>query len=250
MIKLLDEYGSQSSKSFNALRHAALYIRVDVVSYLLNKYTYPLNVEYMKMDSNQSMNKQRYTLLTELNLNIHTESVLYQLTELLIDHGADPDKPMCANTNANATMAAIRNGHLEVVAQYIRYGTTINVRSYERSYGKLLPFEASVLRGDHYTAEMLLISGCSCGMFSLDVNHKFKDEIRPEVEKLMKEWKVQENNVTPLKQRCRSVILNQLAPQASMKMEKLPLPGCLIKFLGIPELNDILDRYKEECWYL
>ena len=47
IIKLLDERGSQSCKSFFALRRAVIWGSVDVVSYLLNKYTYDLNIEYI-----------------------------------------------------------------------------------------------------------------------------------------------------------------------------------------------------------
>ena len=42
IVKLLDEYGSGICKSFSALRCALSSGRKDVISYLLNKYTYPL----------------------------------------------------------------------------------------------------------------------------------------------------------------------------------------------------------------
>ena len=235
IVKLFDKRGSQSCKSFTALRRAVIYGSVDVVSYLLNKYTYDLNIEYIIKESDDQ-SRGPYTLLTEPG-----QEVTVQITKLLLDHGADPAKPMCTATSRNAIMTAICCGYLKTIAQYIRSGVDINCRSYYGKNIKALPFEASILRGYHKVAEMLLVSGCSCGVFSLDKNHKFKDDINPKVENLMKEWKVQENNVTPLKQRCRCVILNHLSPRADMKIGKLPLPGLIIKFLSIPELDAILD---------
>ena len=237
IVKLLDEHGSQSCKSFTALISAVKCGSVDVLSYLLNTYTYPLNIEYILIDS-VDQSRDPYTLLTEPR-HVFTAKI----TKLLLDHGADPAKQMCAAKSVNAIMTAICYRNEETIAQYIRSGVNINCtcRSYHGSDIKVLPFEASVLHGCQSIVKMLLVSGCSCGVFSLDKNHKFKDDIQPEVEKLMKEWKVQENNVTPLQQRCRCVILNHLSPRADMKIGKLPLPRLIIKFLSIPELDDILD---------
>ena len=232
IVKLLDERGLLSCKSFNALRHAVLHNSVDVASYLLSNYTYPLNIEYTK-DSGQ--NRFAYTLLTELG------GVRYaQITKLLLDHGADPAKQLCASKSANAMMTALDRGNLEVIAQYIRSGVNIDTRSYET----VLLFEASVFRGYHNVANMLFICGCSYGVFSW-LNHDFKKFLDSKMEKLMKEWSVQENNVIPLKKRCRRVILNHLCPQADKKIEKLPLPTQLVKFLSISEIDDIVDAYKE-----
>ena len=249
MIKLLDDYGSQTCKSFNALRFAVMFHRVEVVSYLFNKYTYPLNMEYIRCvetDSNPSGSKRGFTLLTDLNTSYDRKLSSLQIIKLLLDYGADPAKAMCTAGSTNASTKAIACRNLNVMAQYIRRGVDINFRSYDNTYGRVLPFEASILLGYHDVAEMLLISGCSCGVFSWDNNHKFKNNLKPEVVTLMKEWKVQENNVTPLKQRCRSVILNHLFPRADLKIKKLPLPGCLIKFLNIPEFDVIHDLGKNK----
>ena len=234
MVKLLDEHGNQSCKSFDALRRAMLNDKVDVVSYLLNKYTYHLNIEYTNLEFSESKN----TLLTDHYIKEMKEPNLHHITKLLLDHGADPAKQMCAATSVNALMTMIQYGHKKVIAQYIRSGVDINFRSFDCIHGNVLPFEAFVKRGYHDVAEMLLICGCSSGEFSLDNNHKLKVNLKPELKKLMKEWKVQENNVTPLQQRCRSVILNHLSPRADLKIEKLPLPRLIIKILSIPELDE------------
>ena len=56
---------------------------------------------------------------------------------------------------------------------------------------------------------------------------------------------MQENNVTPLKQRCRSVILSHLSPRADIKIGKFPLHERIIKFLSISGIDDIVNAYNE-----
>ena len=68
--------------------------------------------------------------------------------------------------------------------------------------------------------------------------------ISPELKTIMKEWNVYMNNVLPLQQKCRIVILNHLSPQADNKITRLSLPPLLIKYLSIPELDDIIELYK------
>ena len=225
IVKLLDEYGSKRCKTFTALRCAVKLGCVDVASYLLNKYTYPLNIEYTIKDSGKGI----FTLLTEPVYEFSS-----QMTKLLLDHGADPAKQMCGATSRNAIMTAIYYENLKAMAQYIRSGVDINLKSWNSRYGRVSPFEASVLRNGHDVAEMLLISGCSGRVFTkLTLNAKLK------LKKLMKEWNVYDNNVIPLKQRCRCVILNHLSPRADLKIQELPVPRLLIKFLSIPELDTI-----------
>ena len=229
IVKLLDEYGSKSCRSFYALRHSVRSGSVDVASYLLNKYTHPLNIKFIIKNYFNCI----CFLLTEPS---YTGNIQAQITKLLLDHGADPAKQMCAATSSNAIMTAIYYTNLEVIAQYIRSGIDINLKSWDSKYGRVLsPFEASLLHGNHYVAEMLLISGCSGIFFT-----KLTLNAKPKLKKLIKEWKVFDNNVVPLKQRCRCVILNHLSPRADLKIENLPLPGCLIKFLSIPELDTIV----------
>ena len=147
-------------------------------------------------------------------------------------------------------MVAIRSVHVRLIALLICNGADVNFRSYVYKYGDVLPFEAALLRdyrfdlGVFYVVEMLLVSGCSCGVFSLEEDHKFKTRyIDCEIKNLMMKWNVQENNVKPLMQQCRRVILKHLSPRASKMIEKLPLPQCVIKYLSIPELDDIVARY-------
>ena len=227
IVKLLNEYGSKSCKSFYALRCAVTNGSVDVVSYLLNTYSYDMNIEYTITD----FGKNIFTLLTEPTFHRSTA----QITKLLLDHGADPAKQMCAATSSNAIMKAIYYESSKAMPQYIRSGVDINLKSWDSRYGRVSPFRASVLRNCHDIAEMLLISGCSCRVFT-----KLTLNAKPKLKKLMKEWNVYDNIVIPLKQRCRCVILNHLSPRADLKIQDLPLPRLLIKFLSIPELNSIV----------
>ena len=233
IVELLDKYGSECCKSFTALRCAVNLGHEDVVSFLLNKYSYPLNREYTLTKSG----KCATTLLTE-SICLCLDEVI----QLLLDHGADPVKPMCAARSANAITTAIFYEDLKAIAQYIRGGVDINFRSWSYIYERFeTPFEASVLHHHHHISVMLLISGCSREMSSIRV---LKDKCRPKLKKLMKEWNVYDDNiVTPLQERCRRVILNQLSPRANMNIRKLSLPPGLIKYLSFPELDEIIAAY-------
>ena len=140
IVKLLEKYGSQTCKSFNALRCAVISGKVDVVSYLLNRYSYSLNMQYMYVESDQSRYEQGYTLLTELNSTLPTGSNLNKITKLLLDHGADPGKSICSSTSANALMTAIQYRYLNVIAQYIRSGVDHMIEHTNRFYRLKLPF--------------------------------------------------------------------------------------------------------------
>ena len=229
IIKLLDNYKNKNYKSFCALRHAVEYGDVDVVSYLLNKYTYPINMEYILKDLGESI----FTLLTDPFFCCTS-----QITKLLLDHGADPAKPTCEARSVNAIMRAIANGNVGTIAQYIRNGVDFNVKSWNFRYGHITPLKASVLHKRHYISIMLLITECSRGVL-----RKVWLKNNPKLEKLMKKWNVYGNKVTPLMQKCQGVIRNHLSPRADKKIKKLPLPPCLIKFLGIPVPDDIVYEY-------
>ena len=247
IVKLLEEHGSQSCKYLEALQNAVRYLNLGSVEYLLSKYTYPLNDEYMSYNKCGTC----LVLLTEPCFDTYgTDKV--KITKLLLDHGADPNKKICNGKGTSALINAISQSHAAIIALFIRNGVDINFRSYMydriRSYmydcmdNYVLPFEASILLDRPYVAEMLLVAGCSCGVYSLgnndmaNINYYLKD--------WMEKWHVHENNVIPLKQQCRRMLLNHLSPQADKKILELPLPAGVIRYLSIPELDDILDVCK------
>ena len=242
VVQLLEEYDNQIFKSMYALRLAVRYDSLEVAEHLLGKYTYQLNVEYAR----KCDGKIDYR-------NILIEACRHstdEMIKLLLDHGADPSKSICDKRCSTVLTTAIASQHVEVVAQFIQSGVDINQRSHDERYGNVLPFEAAVLYNNKYAAEMLLVSGCSCGVFSLDNDHKFKDDIKPEVEKLMKEWKVQENNVTSLQIQCRRIILMHLSPNAVIKFDDGSLPQLIVKYLEICELDAISEEYIDSKWQL
>ena len=232
MVKLLEEYGSQSSKSFNALRSAVRHRSENVIPYLLNKYTYPLNIEY----SIKHSGKSAITLLSEDCFPCTAD-----ISRLLLTHGADPIKPVCAVPSFNVIMERIHRGDVNVIAQYICSGVDMNITSWDYITWKCVSlFEASVMHDHPNVSIMLLITGCSRGVFGTG---RFKVKPDSRLGKMMKEWNVYDNNVTPLMQRCRCVILNHLCPRADMKIGKLPLPKSLTRFLGVPELDYFISEY-------
>ena len=241
IVKLLEEHGSQSCKYLEALQNAVRYLNLDTVEYLLSKYTYPLNDEYMSYNKCGTC----LVLLTEpcyLPNTYGTDKV--KITKLLLDHGADPNKKICNGKGSSALIHATSQSHAAIIALFIRNGVDINFRSYmyDRMDGYVLPFEASILLNRFYVAEMLLVSGCSCGVYSLD--NSDMANIKSDLKDLMEKWHVQENNVIPLKQQCRRMLLNHLSPQADKKILELPLPAGVMRYLSIPELDDILDACK------
>ena len=154
----------------------------------------------------------------------------------------------CNENSACAINYAMRNKqHVEVIALLIRGGANVNTASYcPYPYTSVMrPFEAAIWIGHFYAAQMLLVTGCSHGEISLNKNFKVNyGIISSELETLMKEWNVYINNVLPLQQKCRMVILNCLSPQADKKITRLSLPPLLIKYLSIPELDDVIKLYK------
>ena len=238
VVWLLEEYGDQSFKSINALRLAVIHGSYEVVVYLLGKYKYPVNVEYA-LKCGDDIDYQN--ILTEA-----CSQSTYAIVELLLDHGADPNKSICEKTCATALTTAIVHQQVDIVDQFIVWGVDVNHRSYDHPYDNVLPFDASILYNNKCAAELLLLSGCARGVFSLDNDHKFKVDVEPKLEKLMKEWTVHENNVTPLKIQCRREILKHLSPKADSKIHECSLPPNLVLYLSIPERAEIV----EECWNL
>ena len=230
IVQLLTEHGNQSFKYFKAIQNAVSSSKLGTAEYLLNKYTYPINEEYMAYYSCK-------TCLILLNESCYINKV--EITKLLLDHGADPNKKICNGKGSSALIHATYRSHAAIIALFIRNGVHINFRSHDRNHGYVLPFEASILHDRLYVAEMLLVSGCSCGVFSLG-NYDMAN-IKSDLKDLMEKWHVQENKVIPLKQQCRRMLLNHLSPQADKKIMKLSLPAGVIRYLSIPELDNILD---------
>ena len=236
VVQLLENHGSKTFQHFNAFRIAVISNSLSVVEYLHRKYRHPLNTNYSVSVKNSDY--KHWTLLKEA---CHHNSI--EVVEYLLEHGADlnnGDTDGCSS----ALLVAIQSRRVDLIALLISNGVDINFRSYDYRYGYVLPFEAAVLnenpsdRDFFKVAEMLLVTGCSCGVFSLEKDHKFKTEyITDRTKNLMMKWNVQENNVKPLKQHCRRMILKHLSSRASKMIEKLPLPQCLIKYLSIPELD-------------
>ena len=238
VVRLMDEYGCELYKSLEFLSYAISADSVDVVEYLLSNYKYPLNYGYTVRYNDSSLDTGHQHFLIKA---CKTRSV--KLVKLLLEHGADPNKKHCVDKCPNVLNAAIFGRHVKITVCFIRGGVNVNTRSYYPDIGVVLPFEAAVYKNHMYAAEMLLVSGCSCGIHSLDNNYRLKDNIGREMKELLKEWNVHKNNVLPLQQRCRMVILNHLCPQADKKIIELPLPTILIKYLSIPELDDIVDSF-------
>ena len=232
VLKLLEEYGCQNFKSIDALRYAMAHNSVEVVNYLLEKYTYHLNVEYTTGRSSHQ------NLLYEV-----CGYVTDNMVHLLLDHGADPNVNICKKKPF--INLAMDHGYIGVVARIIRGGGDVNNR-FPSCLSEMLPFEAFAFDGNVHAAEMLLVVGCSCGVFSLATyDQVIAAYVDPKLKNLMKKWHVHENNVTPLQMQCRRAILSQLCPQAEKKIKSLPLPPSLITYLNIPELDDIVEQYRE-----
>ena len=237
VVQLLDKYGNQNLKTMNALFCAVRNKSVEVVEYLLSRYKYPLNDEYLLKDRENGI---RVGHLLTVACGYHPAVV-----QLLLDHGADFNKTYCYTSGIiNSTMY---HESEEIIALLIRNGADLNCRSFALPHSiKVFPFENAVATNRRYMAEMLLMSGCSGGVPSTDKDHKFKKYMEPDLQKLMKEWNVHDNNVTPLEKQCRWVILKQLSPAAQKKIKKLPLPPPIIKYLSIPELDDIIDAKRKK----
>ena len=237
VVSLMDKYGCELFKSPAILSYAISTNSVQVVDYLLSNYKYSLNYGYTEK-YDRGLNSDHQTFL---NKACEIQSV--QMVNLLLKQGVDPNKKYCAEKFANVFNVAIYYRHVNNTACFIRRGVNVNIRSHYPDIGVVLPFESAVYKNHMYAAEMLLVAGCSRGVHSWNNNNTLINNIGREMQELLKEWNVHKNNVLPLKQRCRMVILNHLCPQADKKITELPLPPQLIKYLSIPELDDIVDKH-------
>ena len=240
VVRLMEKYGCQEFKSLAAVRYALMNHSIKVANYLLRRYNYLIN-QYFLTDT-WCYGTSFLTLLTEACREWSVTAIL-----LLLKHGADPNRRRsCGAKSSTAMHAAIEAGHSWIISHFIRTGANINTKSYDPKhllydYHIVLPFEVSVLHCNFSAAEMLLVSGCSCGMFNLNIwyRYMFKGYIKPSFHKLMMDWEVQKNKVIPLQKLSRMSILKHLCPGAEKKITKLPLPPILITYLGIPELDKL-----------
>ena len=163
VIRVLEDNGCQMGKCLYTLRSVVRTGDANVVQHLLHKYKYPLNQEYAIPDV--FLGKNYITVLADA---FRSKAV----TTLLMDHGADPNKQSSKTQYVSPLHRAINEYQVSTVACLIRNGADINCRSFDNLYGNSLPFEASVLHYNIHAAEMLLISGCSCGSYSLNINQE------------------------------------------------------------------------------
>ena len=234
MVQLLEVEWCHTFHTFGTLKRALWknmnkQCHKDVLEYLLCKYKYPLNHQYH--DTTNTFK----TLLTDACLRKSS-----YVAESLLKHGADPNIKNCHHNGYTAIHYSINKANF--VACFIRSGADLSICSYDEFYGNVLPFEAAVLYHNHCAAEMLLLSGCPCGVYSTRSKLEDAYDMTPKMENLMSFWGVRENRVKSLKITCRTAILNHLSPTiAGQKLSKLPLPDCLIRFLGISELDDVIS---------
>ena len=239
VLKLMEGHDCQLCKSDKALSYAVCMNSVEVLEYLLCNHKYSLNFEYiedyddsMKCDSHQTLLMKACLLRSE------------KAVKLLLEHGANPNTESCKEACPSVIFVAIHEGLVEAIALFIRSGVNINQKAVStcNSFGSAL-FEIAVSCNNFYAAAMLLVFGCTGGMYSLDKSIKVKDGITHEQQGFLKKRGVHKNIVLSLQQRCRMVILNHLCPQAHKKITALPLPAQLIKYLSIPELDDIVKAF-------
>ena len=199
-----------------ALRYAIQLNSLSIVEHLLYTYNYPLNTEYMSQNI-------YHTILIEACVRNQPGMVA-----LLMKHRAEPARQCDLIPYKNAITMAISQVDIELVAHSIRCGANFDCSFYDESYRYCLPFEFSINGQCIHIVKMLLYSGCSRRKFSLKNTDEFSNNVTPEIKKLMLNWEVHQNNVTPLLELCRKSILNYLYPAAEM-IEKLPLPPVLTK---------------------
>ena len=238
VVRLMEEYGCQKFKTFDAIRKAVTSSSVEVLDYLLVKHKYPLNHDYTVQYP--FGNTPYQTLLAE-----SCYVPIAQVPKLLLEYGADPNKKNCDEKGCTPIHIATVYGcpNVEMIAHIIRNGANVDLISYDQAYGNILPFEGAVLHQNIHAAEMVLTAGGNTGVYSLSGSHRFEDyPISTEFEALMKVWNIRENNPKSLQQFCRKTLLYHLSPAADKKLTKLPLPKNVIMYLHIPELDDIIDE--------
>ena len=203
VVQLLEQDGGHGFGCFRVLRQAVRGLCKNVVPYLFSKYDYLINIAYSTRNT-YNLDFHHQTLLTEV-CNSNSASKIRHL----LDQGADPNLKTCEEMYPSALVSVLAANHLEILAHFIRGGVDVNFRSYDYQYGTVLPFEASVLHSNVYSAKMLLVTGCSSGWFNIDdPNHRLKANLKLELEDLIKDWNLQDNYVIPLEHQSWRAILS------------------------------------------
>ena len=110
----------------------------------------------------------------------------WKVVKLLPERGADPNTEGCIEKCPSAINAAIRKGCVEVIAPFIRSGVKVNPRSICLcNVFDIAPFEVALSHNNFYAAEMLLVSGCSCGIYGLNKSLKVKVSVTPEKQEFL-----------------------------------------------------------------
>ena len=144
VIQLLEKYEQKTFQSIGVLKMAVRKNNLIMVNYLLNRYTYPLNMEYRDTDTfiiGRAWNC-RQTILTEACRQKRLE-----MATLLTDHGADPAKKSDDQEYQSAIMIAIENNCTKLLAYFIRSGVHLDCRLHDPYFGEVLLFSSFFLYG-------------------------------------------------------------------------------------------------------
>ena len=231
LVQMLDWYNCQMLRTLFALRSAVVLACESVIKYLLSKHNYPLNEIYA---FNSSFGVK---VSTTVLADACTHCSLKVIT-MLLNRGADPNIKNDTETCCTPLHRAITKRHGTMVAKLIRSGADMNARSFDDNVNLLLlPYEASVMYSNINAVAVLFISGCVRKVY-----HGKSDGMpyKQRIVNQIKSWNLHDDSVSSLCQMCRTVILKQLSPATSKKINELPLPLAIMKYLGIPELDKYL----------
>ena len=152
VVQLLEEYGGETFKYTYALIHAVGRGNLEVVDYLLKKYNYPENDEYL-------MEPYGYYGCQNL-LSDACRFGSQQMVQLLLDHGVHPNKKTCDGAGFSVVTTAIERHNAGVLACLLRCGVDINQKSKHRLLGYVAyisHFEFSVWR-NKFTQQKCFLS--------------------------------------------------------------------------------------------
>ena len=153
VVQVLENYEQQTFQSIEALKCVVPKKNFKMVKYLLSRYNYPLNVEYLRLYTSR-------TILTEVYTEVRTEVCSpgqLDMIFLLMEHEADLAKKSEHKQYQCAVMIAINNGFNKLVAHFIRSGMDLDCRLHDDDHGVVLPFEYAVIKGNNHATEMFFM---------------------------------------------------------------------------------------------